>query len=143
MGTNVKVDYKALEEFQAKLEQLGEESDVFLEECAKELAARLLRKAIKRTPVGVYSGRTGGTLRRAWSKSNRDMRIISSGSLVRIEIINPTEYASYVEYGHRTRGGKGWVGGKFMMTMAIQEVQAMSLPLLQKLLYEKLMEVIQ
>ena len=41
-----------------------------MEACAKELAARLLAKVIKRTPVGQYpsgSGKVGGTLRRGWT----------------------------------------------------------------------------
>lgn len=40
-----------------------------------------------------------------------------------IEITNPVEYASYVEYGHRTRGGKGWVNGRFMLTKSAEEIQ--------------------
>lgn len=53
---SVRVDMRELEAFAAKLEQLTrqEEIDRFCESCAKELAARLLRKVIKRTPVGVY-----------------------------------------------------------------------------------------
>ena len=40
-----------------------------------------------------------------------------------IEIVNPVEYASYVEYGHRTANHKGWVKGKFMMTISEQELE--------------------
>ena len=40
-----------------------------------------------------------------------------------IEIVNPVEYASYVEYGHRTANHSGWVKGQFMMTISEQELQ--------------------
>ena len=52
-------NYKQLAEFSKKIEKLnGEQKQQFLESCCKELAARLLRKVIKRTPS------TTGTLRR-------------------------------------------------------------------------------
>ena len=34
------------------------------------------------------------------------------------------EYAEPVEYGHRTRGGKGFVKGKHMMAISLEEVSA-------------------
>ena len=46
-------DYKQLTDFTDKIEKLNnEQRDKFLEDCCKELAARLLAKVIKRTPVG-------------------------------------------------------------------------------------------
>ena len=38
-------------------------------------------------------------------------------------VVNPVEYASYVEYGHRTANHSGWVKGQFMMTISEQELQ--------------------
>ena len=141
MGQNVKVNYKEFAEFYKQVEKLDANiRQDFMEQCAKELAARLLQKAIKRTPVGIYKNRTGGTLRRAWSKANQNMRVVRTGSFLRVEINNPTEYASYVEYGHRTRGGKGWVQGHFMMTISVQEIQSMAPSFLQKKLESKLRE---
>ena len=40
-----------------------------------------------------------------------------------IEIVNPVEYASYVEFGHRTRGGGGWVEGQFFLTISENELK--------------------
>lgn len=56
MGKNGKVDFRELREFQKQLQtQLsGKQLDLFIESCAKALAARLLAKVIKRTPVGDY-----------------------------------------------------------------------------------------
>ena len=53
------------------------------------------------------------------------------------EIVNPVEYASYVEYGHRQTPGryvpelgkrlkKGWVRGKLMLTISEREIQALA-----------------
>ena len=68
MGTFRASDLKKL---QARLNQIKTgETQAFVEECARELAARLLAKVIKRTPVGEYpkgSGKKGGTLRRGWT----------------------------------------------------------------------------
>lgn len=116
--------------------------ELFIESCAKELAARLLAKVIKRTPVGQYpasSGKKGGTLRRGWTSKTHEeaqsggkasakayadsLTIKHSGNILTIEIVNPVEYASYVEYGHRTANHSGWVQGRFMLTMSEQEIQ--------------------
>lgn len=47
-----KFDYRQLEQLKKQLEALEQEMDVFCQEMAEELAARLLRKVVKRTPVG-------------------------------------------------------------------------------------------
>lgn len=49
-----------------------------------------------------------------------------------IEIINPVEYASYVEFGHRTANHTGWVPGRFMMTISEQEMQNIAPALLER-----------
>ncbi len=157
-----------LKKLQKQLNKIKDgDVDAFVEECAKELAARLLAKVIKRTPVGDYSkeievtakrdgkkhkkgetykkkvnpsGKKGGTLRRGWTsqspgsgseglKTNGAKEYVDSlkinhyGGFLVIEIVNPVEYASYVEFGHRTASHKGWVQGHFMLTMSEQEIQ--------------------
>lgn len=147
------VDYKQLQNFKERIEKsLGADAvDEFIESCAKELAARLLAKAVKRTPVGVYpsgSGKVGGTLRRGWTGGNNSnakayadsLHVKHSGSAYVIEVVNPVEYASYVEFGHRTRGGNGWVEGKFMLTISEQEIQADSQRILENKFKKKLGE---
>lgn len=163
-----KLNMQGLKDFQKKLEKINQnEVDVFLEDCAKELAARLLRMVIKRTPVGDYShevtvtakrdgkkhkkgeqytkkvnygGRKGGTLRRGWTTSGNGsgseglktrgatqfvdtLKVNHYDGVYVIEIVNPVEYASYVEYGHRTANHKGWVAGKFMMMLSENELR--------------------
>ena len=150
-----KCKFDDLKKLQHKLNKLNEsEINSFLEECAKELAARLLAKVIKRTPVGKYpkeSGKKGGTLRRGWtsqasgSGSNvtqyvQSLKIHHFGGTYVIEIVNPVHYASYVEFGHRTRNHKGWVRGRFMLTISEQELEADAPRILEQKLMKKLGE---
>ena len=72
------------------------------------------------------SGKKGGTLRRGWTARTeqeaasrggennakayaQSLPIKKQGSNYLVGVINPVHYASYVEFGHRTPGGKGWV----------------------------------
>jgi hypothetical protein len=144
MGGFTAADMKKLQKQLNKIQQGNVEA--FIEACAKELAARLLAKVIKRTPVGEYpksSGKKGGTLRRGWTSKTHEeaaggtgkgsiaagksyaesLTINHFGNTLVIEIVNPVEYASYVEYGHRTPDHKGWVRGRFMLTISEQEIQ--------------------
>lgn len=149
-----RMNFSQLEVFTNKVEQLlgKEQMNLFMEACAKELAARLLTKVIKRTPVGEYSkssGKKGGTLRRGWTAEKNQavlsyinsLNITNSGDKFTIEIVNPVEYASYVEYGHRTMNHQGWVEGKFMLTISSQELQEAAPAILEKKLQKKLGEV--
>lgn len=144
MGGFSAADMKKLQKQLNKIQEGNVEA--FIEACAKELAARLLAKVIKRTPVGEYpksSGKKGGTLRRGWTSKTHEEAVGGSGkgsisagkayadtltinhfgNTFVIEIVNPVEYASYVEYGHRTPDHKGWVQGRFMLTISEQEIQ--------------------
>lgn len=141
-----KFSVKGMKELQKDLEKLqAKGNQQFIEECAKELAARLLAKLIKNTLPGQYpasSGKKGGTLRRGWTSKTHEeaesgkkasakayadsLTIHHYGNTLVIEIVNPVEYASYVEYGHRTADHKGWVPGKFIMTKAEAEIQALA-----------------
>ena len=141
MGKNGGVDYSGLEELKKRLESYDYEK--FIESCAKEIASRLLRKVIKRTPVGVYpleSGKKGGTLRRGWTKTN-DIQVQHVGDSYVINITNPVEYASYVEYGHRTRNHEGWVKGQFMMTISEREIERDSPKILENKIKKELGEL--
>lgn len=153
-------DFRQLQDLQKKLQKLERANlDQFYEECAKELAARLLAKVIRRTPVGKYlkyTGKNGGTLRRGWTAATEEeaqsggssnaknyaesLLITKSGGTYQIEIVNPVHYASYVEYGHRTRDHTGWVNGRFMLTISEKELDAQAPQILEKKLIKLLGE---
>ena len=90
----------------------------WIKEFLLEMAFRAQRKIKKRTPVGVYSNKTGGHLRRNWQVGN----VVKRGSSYIVEVYNNVEYASYVEHGHRTLNHRGWVDGRFMATISMQEI---------------------
>ena len=147
------VDYKQLLELQKRIEKLPKaELEKFCKAVSKELAARLLAKVIKRTPVGQYpsgSGKVGGTLRRGWTGQKQQnataytqsLPVKQSGNNYEITIINPVEYASFVEYGHRTRGGGGWVEGRFMLTKSEMEVEGQAQQIIEKKLMKYLGDI--
>lgn len=146
-------NFQDFEKIKNNLEKLNQEQvDLFIDACAKELAARLLAKVIKRTPVGDYpnsSGKKGGTLRRGWTggKNSSAVAYVDSltihhfGDAYVIEIINPVEYASYVEFGHRTANHKGWVNGRFMLTISEQEIQQAAPAIIEKKLMKQMGEL--
>ena len=146
-------NFQDFEIIKNNLEKLNQEQvDLFIDACAKELAARLLAKVIKRTPVGDYpnsSGKKGGTLRRGWTGGKNSSAVAYADSLTIhhfgdayvIEIINPVEYASYVEFGHRTANHKGWVNGRFMLTISEQEIQNAAPAIIEKKLMKQMGEL--
>lgn len=154
MANMGRFDMRELRKFQEKVNQL-QNPDAFVESCAKELAARLLRMVVKRTPVGNYpksSGKKGGTLRRGWTGEKRagaekyaaSLPVHHFGDTYVVEIINPVSYAPYVEYGHRTpvgaNGERGWVRGRFMMTISEQELERIAPQILERKIRKYLKE---
>lgn len=59
-----------------------------------------------------------GVLQEGWKVG----RIQKRGNEYYIEVYNNVEYVEPVEYGHRTRGGKGFVKGRHMMAISLEEV---------------------
>lgn len=145
-------EFGQLEELNRRLEQaLNVDADVFFRTAAKDLAARLHNKVVKRTPV-VY-----GTMRNAWAI----MLVGQRGEHYTIALINNLVYASYVEYGHwqtpgrfipgywqaerfvydpNAQGGmvlkKHWVKGRFMLTISSQELEQQMPAILEAKLYD-------
>lgn len=147
------VDFEQLKRLYKRLEKLEKQDRTKMcEETVKELAARMLAKLIKKTPVGNYkreikvtakrdskyhkkgevytkrvntSKKQGGTLRKGWTGGEKvnaseveayvqaNLNVTYTGDSYCIELINPVEYASYVNSGHRTKGHKGWVPRTF------------------------------
>lgn len=130
-----KFDYEELKQFQNKMLNVEKQYRTLVcEECAKELAARLLALVISKTP------KREGTLRRGWTaKTHKEAEHGKSGSAKDwaskldikfengayvVDVINPVEYASYVESGHRTANHKRWVTGRFFLKASEEEIQS-------------------
>ncbi len=134
-------DVRELKKFRDSLVELEENIDGVLEDCAKELAARLIREVKKRTPTDT------GNLRRNWQVTG----VTKDGFTYTIMVINQTEYAIYVEYGHRQQPGryvpainrrlkKSWVPGQFMMTISAEDIQRKAPQIVEKIIARKLGE---
>jgi len=144
---NVTVDFKELKRFAEQLNSLNQEKiNEFNEAAVKRLAGELLRNVKMNTPIGQYpsgSGKVGGTLQSGWTVGE----VVRDGDTFIIEVFNPVEYASYVEFGHRIMGGEGrteTVGfkeGRFMMTVAADELRVNAPQILEEKLL-KFMESI-
>lgn len=121
--SSVRIDTRELEAFRDQMEALGDSGvDTVIENSTRELLINHERRTIKNTPVGKYpagSKRQGGALRAAWRST-----LVGRGRTCRGELANAIKYAPYVEHGHRTRGGAGWVKGRFMLTQSEEKTAA-------------------
>ena len=106
--------FDGLDEWEKRLSQAIESQypEAFREMVLK-LAEELWKEVIENTP------KKTGRLQNAWSIGS----IVKRGDEYYIEVYNNVEYAEPVEYGHWTRGGKGFVKGAHMMELSLQKVQ--------------------
>ena len=83
--------------------------DVEIPKMLSKVSSKLIRKVKLKTPVDT------GVLRRSWKYKtiNENEGILSNG----------VHYAQYVEYGHRTRGGKSFVDGVYMLEKSVKEIE--------------------
>lgn len=125
-------DFEALKKLKKKIDKLSEaDYSKMSEEAIKELALKMLARVKEITPTDT------GLLRNSWDIT----QVIKNGDVYKIEIFNPIEYATYVEYGHRTGNHNGWVAGKFMMTIAAKEIDEMAPSVVKKIIMKHLREV--
>lgn len=116
MGKWGSIDFSGLKKLQKQLQGAIDKNvvDQFVRDFAVEMAFRALRKIKKRTPVD------SGELRRNW----RVGEVVKQGDGYVVEIINNTDYASFVEFGHRHGMDlTKWKEGVFMMTISMQEIE--------------------
>ena len=114
-----KINFKQFQNFTKQFEKLAQTcTDGVIREMLSRLANETLDKAFERTPVD------SGHLKGNWQIGE----IKKESDTWSIEVINTAEYALYVEKGHRIMGGEGnktmvgWRDGKFMLTIAEDEV---------------------
>lgn len=110
----------------------------FIIDVMNQLGNIMIYEVKQRTPVGQYDGsvffvsdgkllifdggnttRKGGELRRNWSLDG----VQKIGNEFVVTISNNTEYAPFVEHGHRKANGKGWVEGQFFLKLTMEDVK--------------------
>lgn len=105
--------FDGLDEMEQRLSKMIEqEYPAAFKEMVKKIAYDLEGKVKENTP------RKTSRLRDAWTVGD----IVKRGDEYYVEVYNNVEYAEPVEYGHRTRGGKGFVKGAHMMEISLSEV---------------------
>lgn len=110
------IDYRELEAYNKAVEYFADDFNSFLKEFLIEMAERVISRTKPRTPVDT------GALRNAWQLGE----IEGSGKNVSVEILNPMEYATEIEYGHRIVRNNmeiGWYEGRFMLKISIDEIR--------------------
>lgn len=147
-------DFSQLERFKNAMQRLGQ-SEGYVKTCVSAMdmiSQRALKHISNVTKAGRYkNGKTGGTLKKSWQVK----QATASGDTFSGAIYTPLEYAPYVEYGHRTRlgrgsspkykpkkNGKAWVEGKKYLDTIMPRVEKEAPALLQQKMAEKLREVL-
>ena len=78
----------------------------------------LLRDTKMKTPVDT------GQLRRSWELEKGDLYV---------KLMNRTSYGIFIEFGHRTRGGKSYIEGAYMLKKTFEKTEKKFIKDLDKL----------
>lgn len=113
------VDFSQFEKLIKDMKATEKDFSNFLHDFLLRMANEVLRETKPKTPVDT------GALKNAWALGH----VTGSGRDIEVEIINPMEYATDIEYGHRLVKGKGadkvevgWFNGVFMLKTSIDNV---------------------
>ena len=114
-------EIKGIDSFIKNIDNIQNNFNEDLENLIKKYGVYLFTNTKKRTPVDT------GQLRRSWQLKYK------KGDLY-IRLYNNTEYGLYVEYGHRTRGGKSYIEGAYMLKKTFEKTEEKFTNDLEKLL---------
>ena len=104
------MEIQGLDEFAKTLNNAQDNYKKEAKKLLNEIGMKLKTRVVLKTPVDT------GVLRRSWKYKtiNENEGILS----------NSVHYASHIEYGHRTRGGKSFVDGVYMLEKSVKEIEA-------------------
>ena len=106
------MEIQGLDEFTKTLNNASNNFEDEAEKTLNNITNKLIAKVKLKTPV---AKKNGGTLRRNWQPKK-------VGKFERL-VCNNTSYGVYVNYGHRTRGGKSFVDGVYMLEKSVKEIE--------------------
>ncbi len=93
----VKLDYESIQQFEERIREISKDlRNRFFRECTQRLGLETWKEAANRSPV------KKGYLKRSWGITS----VVQNGDVWQIDVINPAEYAIYVEEGHRQEVGR-------------------------------------
>ena len=104
------MEIQGLDEFAKTLDNAQDNYKKEAKKLLNEIGMKLKTRVVLKTPVDT------GVLRRSWKYKtiNENEGILS----------NSVHYASHIEYGHRTRGGKSFVDGVYMLEKSVKEIES-------------------
>ena len=108
MANDFNFQIKGLDKFIISLNEMDDNFNSDLQKIVEKHGGKLLRNTKQRTPVDT------GQLRRSWELEKGDLYV---------KLMNRTEYAQFIEYGHRTRGGKSYVEGVYMLKTSFEKTE--------------------
>ena len=114
-------EIKGIDSFIKNIDNIQNNFHEDLENLIKKYGVYLFANTKKRTPVDT------GQLRRSWQLKYK------KGDLY-IRLYNNKEYGLYVEYGHRTRDGKSYIEGAYMLKKTFEKTEEKFTNDLEKLL---------
>lgn len=105
--------FDGLDRMERNLSQMIEQKyPAEFKKMVKQIASELQGAAKQKTPTDT-----------TWLRDNWQVgSLIKRGNEYYIEVYNNVEYAEPVEYGHRKRGGRGFVRGAHMMSISLNEI---------------------
>ena len=112
-------EIKGIDNFLKNINNIQSNFHGDLQKLVEKHGGILLRNTKMKTPVDT------GQLRRSWELEKGDLYV---------RIFSNCEYNIYVEYGHRTRGGKSYVEGVYMLKKTFEKTEEKFINDLEKLL---------
>ena len=108
MANDYNFQIKGLDKFIINLNEMDDNFNRDLQALVEKHGGKLLRNTKMKTPVDT------GQLRRSWELEKGDLYV---------KLMNRTEYGIFIEYGHRTRGGKSYVEGVYMLKTSFEKTE--------------------
>ena len=101
-------EIKGIDNFLKDINNIQNNFQGDLQKLVEKHGGILLRNTKMKTPVDT------GQLRRSWQLEKGDLYV---------KIFSSCEYVKHVEYGHRTRGGKSYVEGVYMLKTSFEKTE--------------------
>lgn len=112
-------EIKGIDNFLKNIDNIQNNFQGDLQKLVEKHGGILLRNTKLKSPVDT------GQLRRSWQLEKGDLYV---------KIFSSCEYVKHVEYGHRTRGGKSYVEGVYMLKKTFEKTEEKFTNDLEKLL---------
>ena len=104
------MEIQGLDELVKSLDKTSSNYGKEAKKVLNKIGTRLKTKVSLKTPEDT------GVLKKSWK-----YRTISENEGI---LSNNVHYAPHVEYGHRTRGRKSFVNGRYMLTKSVEEIES-------------------